>query len=309
MSKANRKGKRIWWGLLLAVFLLVCPVSAVYAEEGGNPSVEGSLAEAPAAPTPAPKRGLVKEGKNYRYYLKKGALLKNRWKKIGSSWYYFKANGNAAVGSIKIKGQYYVFDAKGRRAAPKRNAVVKVNGRKYYVTPSGNPIPGWNIMKGKLYYVYKNGRCAANTKKDGIVFSKEGYAKDTTEADLKIKVSSIISKITTPNMTKAQKLAACWDWCNSFRFVPWKYPDFKKKNWTRAAALDMINTRDGNCYGLASTFAAFAKELGYTPVLADGSGHCWTEINGIAYDGMFPNAPVAVSAHPRRHLVLWRKKY
>lgn len=60
----------------------------------------------------------------------------------------------------------------------------------------------------------------------------------------------------------------------------------------------MLNTKVGNCYGFASTLAAFAKELGYKKIeLIDGrtpgtrdhapdgfTGHCWVRIDNRYYD-------------------------
>lgn len=257
-------------------------------------------------PTQAPKNGLVKEGKYYRYY-KKGKLVKNTWKTINGRKYYFKSNGNAATATNKIDGKYYVFNAKGQLLAPKKNSIITVGTQEYYVTPKGTPIPGWHTISNKLYYVYKNGKCATNVTKDGITFTKNGYAKSDVESKLKIKLMSTISQLTNSKMTKKQKLIACWYWSNDFRFNVWKFPDFTKKDWPKRAALDMFNTRTGNCYCQASTFAAMAKELGYKPYLVDTGTHCWVEIDGIYYDGMCPNRMQASGTHPRRSIV--KKKF
>ncbi|MDO4340419.1 MAG: hypothetical protein Q4C91_20410 [Eubacteriales bacterium] len=265
-----------------------------------------------AAPLPTPepaqpiKNGLVKEGSYYRFY-KKGTLIKSTWKTIDGRRYYFKSNGNAATAANKIDGKYYVFSLKGQLLAPSKNRIVTVGGQKYYVTTKGTPIPGWHTIGGKLYYVYKNGKCATSVTKDGITFTKNGYAKNDVESKLKIKLMSVISQVTTSKMSKKQKLISCWYWSNDFRFNVWKFPDFTKKDWTRRAALDMINTRTGNCYCQASTFAALAKELGYKPYLVDTGTHCWVEIDGIYYDGMCPNRMQSSGTHPRRSIV--KKKF
>lgn len=293
--------RRGWFIFCMAVILLLCTgVSVGASEQQGT--------EAAIEHTQLRKKGLIVENRHYRYY-KNGQAVKNKWIKLKGYKYYFLKNGNAAIGSVKIQGKYYIFNTKGQLLTPKTDSVVKVASKYYYVTHNGTTAPGWKILSGKLYYVYKNGQCAAGEKKDGITFTKKAYAQKDTESTLKIKVMTIIDQITTSKMTQKQKLDACWNWCNNFHFAVWKFPDFTHKNWTREIALDMINTRSGNCYGLSSTFAAFAKELGYSPLLVDTGTHCWNEINGITYDGMFPNKHYSANTHPRRGIVKKKIKY
>ena len=108
--------------------------------------------EADAAPVLVQKKqGLVREGRNYCYYVK-GQKVRRVWKKIHGRKYYFGNNGNAATGSVQIKGTYYIFNEKGQLLAPRRNAIMKVKNAYYYVKPSGTPVTGWHVVKGKLYY-------------------------------------------------------------------------------------------------------------------------------------------------------------
>lgn len=236
-------------------------------------------------PSP-PENGLVQVGKHYQYF-KNGKPVKSRWKTIDGYKYYFKANGNAAVKSCKIHGTYYVFNVKGRLFTPKKDSLVTVEDVKFYVTPKGIPIPGWKIIKKKLYYVYKNGRCAANETIDKIKFTEDGYAKSDSISSLKIKTMQVTAKIIKPDMNKAQKLKTCWYYINSFRFKARSYPDETKKNWKYQCALDMLNEKSGNCYGISHAFAALAKEIGYKPyVIVIPKIHCWVRINGKYWDNM-----------------------
>lgn len=271
----------VMWKIILAVFLLMSLASVVHAAEIENPSVDVSVTAAPA-----PKRGLIKEGKYY-YFYQKGMRLRNCWKRIDGYRYYFKSNGKAAIGAAKIKGKYYIFGKSGRLCTPKRNYLMSINGRKYYVSPNGNPVPGWHVIRKKLYYVYQNGRCAANTKRDGIIFTAEACAKNNVQTKLKIKCMQVISKVTNSGMSKSQKLRACWYYMNTIHYQPWKYPDTTKKYWPQQCALDMLDTMGGNCYGFANAFAALAKELGYTPyVIEIPKCHCWVRIDGLYWDNM-----------------------
>lgn len=48
------------------------------------------------------------------------------------------------------------------------------------------------------------------------------------------------------------------------------------------------NGLTGNCYGIASSVAAIAKELGYEPyVITIPDGHSFVTINGLYYDNMY----------------------
>ena len=90
---------------------------------------------------------------------------------------------------------------------------------------------------------------------------------------LKMRVMNLVSRLTTSEMSKNQKLHACWEYIvddAGFQYGG-SDPDLKKAGWCRKTALSMLNTKVGNCYGFASTLAAFAKELGYKKIeLIDG---------------------------------------
>ena len=65
--------------------------------------------------------------------------------------------------------------------------------------------------------------------------------------------------------------------------------EFKTKDWVYKYALQMFqNGLTGNCYGIASSVAAIAKELGYEPyVITIPDGHSFVMINGLYYDNMY----------------------
>jgi len=253
-----------------------------------TPSPDASATSLPITtvkPSAKPK-GLVKEGTTIRFY-QKGEPIKNQWKTIKGKKYYFMSNGTAATKSYKIKGDYYVFDLNGIKLSPSKKSIVKVGNSHFYVTPKGKPVPGWVIVKNKLYYVYKNGRCAANETVNKISFTSTGSAKNNSISKLKKKTMSVVSKITKPGMDKKTKLKKCWYYVNRFRYKPNSYPDKSKKNWKYQCALDMLNKKAGNCYGVSHAFAALAKEIGYSPyVIEVPRTHCWVRINGKYWDNM-----------------------
>ena len=247
-----------------------------------------------ATPTPKPKKGLIKEKGGYRYYVK-NKPLKNAWKRINSRYYWFRGNGYAAQsGTFKIKNTYYVFDEKARRLAPKKNSVQKVKNNRYFVTSKGTPVSvGWHEYNGKMYYVYRDGKCAANRTVGGIRCTKDGYASNMDQVKCKLAAKKFIAQHTTANMTKEQKLRACFNYIVGYnRFVGNMSPtkeEFQTTTWVYKYGLQMFqNGLTGNCYGISSSFAAVAKELGYQPyVITIPEGHGFVMIDGRYYDNMY----------------------
>lgn len=57
-----------------------------------------------------------------------------------------------------------------------------------------------------------------------------------------LRILKTVSSVTKPDMTKKQKLKACWKYLvkrKNFRYVS-KYPDLKKKGWQRKTAENML---------------------------------------------------------------------
>ena len=53
---------------------------------------------------------LVKTGGKVFYFGSSGRAFTNRWRKIDDNWYYFKKKGRAAVGSVKIRKNFRIFN-------------------------------------------------------------------------------------------------------------------------------------------------------------------------------------------------------
>lgn len=103
------------------------------------------------------KKGLVKEGSTYVFY-QNGKKIKKQWKTVKGVRYYFKSDGTAAVGPVKIGGKRYVFSAKGALLTGSKTRTVKVSGDTYRVTAKGLAKSGWTTSKRGLYL--ENGRAA-----------------------------------------------------------------------------------------------------------------------------------------------------
>lgn len=252
------------------------------------------------------KKGLVKEGKTYAYYVN-GECLKSTWKTIkdkstGKKYrYYFRENGKAIVArSARLRGKVYVFDSKGRLIQKGKNTRVTLNGKTYYVDKNGQAITGWIQIKNKLYLADSMGRFYKQRTFGDISFDHEtGEINQDAAGSLKLRTRSIVSSITNSRMSKSQKLRACWNYVThtgGFYYSP-VYPDLNQQGWQKNLALRMLTNKRGNCYGFACAFAALAQEIGYSPKVvcgrvtgtrdgaADGlTRHCWVMIHGCYYD-------------------------
>lgn len=211
-----------------------------------------------------------------------------------------------AVGKIKINWKKasgatnYLIYRKDANGKWQQIANVKGANTLSYTHVSSSKYP---ITAGKNYtYTVRSYTTVGKTK--GLYDTKGKTIKgpsasDILDANLSKKTQSILSAITTANMTNSQKLYAAWKYVTSssnFKYWP-KYPDLNKTGWQKECALDMLTTGRGNCYSFACAFAALASEIGYSPSVVcgrvsgnrDGASdgltrHCWVRINGAYYD-------------------------
>lgn len=292
------KKMKLLLGVAAAVFMLAVPASAKAIEVPAVSSYSGETVSAQAV-----KHGLIIKGNKITYWYK-GRQAKNCWKKWKGNRYYFNQNGNAVRGGVRIKtgNTYvtYVLDENGRQITDKTNRMVTVNGNLYYITSKyGRAATGYFIYKNNLYYADPKGRCYKNRSRENgqLQFGSNGKAKRNYDALLKMRVMTIVSRITNSNMTKSEKLGACWNYVVSNFYYGGPDPNLNSTGWARSEALRMLSSGYGNCYGFSCTFAALAREVGYSPYMmcgrvpgsrdgaADGyTRHCWVRINGLYYD-------------------------
>ncbi|MGN8807218.1 MULTISPECIES: transglutaminase domain-containing protein [unclassified Blautia] len=313
---------KILLGIAMVVSVLTIPVHGAE----GDTAIP-VISEIPQiTPVETPVRELRVEGNKIFYYYK-GKMVRNKWKRYEGYKYYFGEDGYAYIGGSKIGNKAYVFDENGHLLENQKGKMRTVLNKKYCIaSDNGQPKTGYFIYHNDLYYADSKGRCYQNrTREDGqLYFTSSGKARKDTNALLKMRVMNLVSRLTTSEMSKNQKLHACWEYIvddAGFQYGG-SDPDLKKAGWCRKTALSMLNTKVGNCYGFASTLAAFAKELGYKKIeLIDGripgtrdhapdgfTGHCWVRIDNRYYD---PEADWAgwmtgvygYSSYPIRHYV------
>ncbi|MBR3358495.1 MAG: DUF4214 domain-containing protein [Solobacterium sp.] len=153
-------------------------------------------------------------------------------------------------------------------------------------------LEGWKTVNGKRYYYKADGKMAA---KEILTIGGKQYAfdedgvwigdKSTAYLNVFRKAIALVNEVTNSSMSKTQKLRACFDVFKKFKEKnPW-IPHDRSDGWELRYASNCFDTRSGNCFSYAVTFAFMAKVLGYENVYCcNSTGHGWAEINGLVYD-------------------------
>lgn len=241
--------------------------------------------------------GKIKEIGNGKYYFdRKGRMLKKAMKVIRGKRYYFTSSGKAAVGWIRYGGNKYYFDSQGRGV----KGLASIGGYQYFFADNGVMQTGWQYFgKKKAYFYKKTGKMAVNRTVQGIKINKKGYAKasraELARQEALEKAEKILHSITTPQMSKSQKLKAAFDYMSSrsnFTYVTWR--SFQVyKGWEYDYAVEIFDKRGGNCYNFACGFAVLAKVIGYDPYVVRGRVH--GSRDGAA-DGLTRHACVCIDS-------------
>lgn len=196
--------RKIAMGLIAALLLtFVCPNSTVIsiasetstiAEPGNANTTENDTAiankenpgsedtEQPGTEKPQPDtedpepvlQGLIRDDDGSLFYYVNGVELKNSWKTVKGSKYYFGKNGKAYTGKKKIGKATYFFADNGKR----KTGWKTINDKKYYFsTRNGKMVTGKKNISHYLCYfndkgvltrkIDKNKKMVALTYDDG----------------------------------------------------------------------------------------------------------------------------------------------
>lgn len=288
------KGK----GLKKVFFVLTfCLILGIFS---GNASAENSLvrvvsASAVTSAKKSVKKGWVtlSDGKKKRYY-KNGKYITGM-RKLGGKIYYFNKNGVMQTNCWKtINGKRYYFGKNGVRYS----GLKKIGKKTYYFNTYGVMQKGVKKVKNVTYYLDDKGVLEAK-KVNNTFYNANGKKMKKTEAndfETLQRAKSIAGQITTPGMTKSQKLEKCFRWVMSKPYAtPRRFSNVE--GWPAVYANDHFITGRGNCFSDACAFAYLAKAIGCTNVYVcvdstgvNGSGHSWAEIDGLVYDPLFAEA-------------------
>lgn len=177
-----------------------------------------------------------------------------------------------------------------------------ISGILFYLPADGMFRVGWNTVSEGKYYLQQDGSVAVNTVIDGerigadglVITGRAAQAASSQAAAPTQPVSEfhrvcleILSQITTPEMTNEQKLQAAYQWVLAVTTYKRTY-ETPSGDWTKAYAMDIYSTGQGNCYRYAAAFAYLAKALGYEVRVCTGqisarrggtTPHGWVEVN------------------------------
>ena len=119
------------------------------------PDNENPGADEPDTVEPQPVlQGLIRDENGHLFYYKDGVKLKNTWKTVNGSKYYFGKSGKAYVGKRKVGKATYYFAVNGKRKTGWRT----INGKKYYFSPkNGKMVTGKKTISHYLCYFSEKG--------------------------------------------------------------------------------------------------------------------------------------------------------
>lgn len=123
---------------LCILFLLSLPLAGIHllSAKAAGSSSNRLLTDVRKAPSRSGK--WVKKNSIWEYQYKNKSFAKSTWLKVNGKFYYFKKNGNMAVGFLSY------------------------NGKRYFLNKSGDMASGWVLHKKKWYYMNKNGTMSTN---------------------------------------------------------------------------------------------------------------------------------------------------
>lgn len=184
------------------------------------------------------------------------------------------------------------------------------------VAPTTEPISGF-VEENGIKKFYSNGELKTNTivgsdeegyfyagedgtinpgycdgvvvnDKEWVVIEGSAYSVETDSDECLFKAAKDVAKCTNTDMTREEKLKACFDYIKSnylegVRHDP-PYP-YTEPDWPVVYANDIFVYGKGDCYSYGAAYAYMGKAIGYTEVYACNSGgHGWAEIEGKYYD-------------------------
>ena len=119
------------------------------------PDNENPGADEPDTVEPQPVlQGLIRDENGNLFYYKDGVKIKNAWKTVNGSKYYFGKSGKAYVGKRKVGKATYYFAVNGKR----KTGWHTINGKKYYFSPkNGKMVTGKKTISHYLCYFSEKG--------------------------------------------------------------------------------------------------------------------------------------------------------
>ena len=286
METRTAKGSKAALAILLALVLaLPAPLATLEPEEAHAAVAAASLSDG----------WVAKNGKTY--YYKAGKKLTGK-KKIEGASYYFDRTGAMQKGLRKIGKSTYYFARNGVM----QTGLLKV-GKNYRFFAQSGAMKTGTVRSGKItYYISPEGIVEA-CKRGSALYRPTGVkmpAYQAKEYKALLAARKVLASITTPGMSKSQKLRRCFNWVmdgyyHQYRtfsnYAGWA-ADFANDHFTRK----YNGYRMGCCVSDAAALGYLALAIGYTDVSVGvdsktgTGGHSTAKINGCYYDPLFAEA-------------------
>ena len=233
---------------------------------------------------------LIKTGGDIFYFGNSGRALTKRWRMINDDWYYFKEKGRAAVGSVKIKGKYRIFNKHAHLCTVTKQRAVQVKKKRFLVEKDGYAAHGWFSYKGRMLHTRKNGAFDKRKRCGYIPMNKKGFAKNGEQVQAMLLARAFIRRHTDRGDSPMRKFEKCFHviMAGTQYIGNWRPQGFGEKGWQYRSAIEMFTFGlMGDCYGVSCAVAAVAKDLGFQPyVIWAASSHAFVIVDGKYYDNM-----------------------
>ncbi len=139
-----------------------------------------------------------------------------------------------------------------------------------YIVPQASRAPGYHVIDGELYKVQENG-LYLHSETDGVLEFSGSGRYTTGDPVLDQKLTNIVRTYTSQGGSQAENFRRLYRYvCDNFRYINRGILEDGDTGFENTWALQMINTRGGNCYNFASLTTLLARKMGYQAVARSG---------------------------------------
>lgn len=159
-----------------------------------------------------------------------------------------------------------------------------------YSVPAAKRKPGYRLYSGSLYKIDETGHYVRNHADGVLVFGSDGkYTTENEELDAYLRNAVRSNTVDSDSLENNWKRLYRYAAGSEFRYLTRGYLTDGQTGWETEKALQMFETRKGNCYNYAAVTTFLARSLGYQatamsgyaymPQNGDYVGHGWTQID------------------------------
>lgn len=228
-----------------------------------------------------------------------------RTEEDGERWRADTLSGFRLDAGLHRKGETgYLVDADGN--VVRGSGILEYGAKRYLALDETGRLcmrPGLQPCDGEAVYVGPTGALLRAATFNGITIDADGWYTTGDEA-LDEAVRAAIEGCTTPEMTREEKLRACYEYVRELKYLG-RNPAYGMEVKTipedalRKFADKILATGKGDCYNFAAAFCLLARQLGYSARAIVGECSYYWNWNGVAHgwveieeeDGLFVYDP------------------